>query len=75
MKDAALRFAGAIETELIQTRSDQMELGQDLTEKVNRLREEVKGVKAELRDFKEAQASHNEAVMQVLIDIQRKLSA
>ncbi|MEV0147889.1 MULTISPECIES: hypothetical protein [unclassified Nonomuraea] len=42
IKDAALQFGTAIENKLIQARADQMELGQQLTERINSVANQVK---------------------------------
>ncbi|HLU71950.1 MAG TPA: hypothetical protein VKZ82_07205 [Nonomuraea sp.] len=42
IKETALRFGTLIQNELIQIRADQMELGQDLTERINGVADRVK---------------------------------
>lgn len=81
IKDAAARFGTAIEQELIQVRADQMELGEQLTHRINGVDNRVKTlatvvdkVQQDLREFKETQTAHNVQVMDILVDIQRKIS-
>lgn len=74
IKDAAMRFGTSIEQELIQVRADQMELGEQLTHRINGVDNRVKKLATQFTDFRDAQTAHNVEVMKILVDIQRKIS-
>lgn len=48
IKDAALEHAAAIENQLIQIRADQIEQGQQLTERINGVANQVKAIDAKV---------------------------
>ncbi|GAA3537078.1 hypothetical protein GCM10022419_016110 [Nonomuraea rosea] len=69
MKDAALRFASTMDSELIQIKADQMEQGQQLTERINSVDSRLKDLRSEVAAVKDTQAQ----MLDILIDIQRRL--
>jgi hypothetical protein len=70
IKDAALRYATVVENELIQIKADQMEQGQQLTERINSVANSVKELRADVEAVKGTQAQ----MLEILIDIQRRIS-
>ncbi|MFI6452805.1 hypothetical protein ACIBF6_14725 [Streptosporangium amethystogenes] len=70
IKDSALRFATAVENELIATRADQMEAAEALTVRINGVANHVKELRDEVGTLKETQGQ----MLEILIDIQRRVS-
>ncbi|GII81108.1 hypothetical protein Sru01_60900 [Sphaerisporangium rufum] len=77
IKDAALRYATAVENELIQIRADQMEQGQELTERINGVSNSLKELREEMGDMRTKVGGLGDSqrqMLEILIDIQRRLA-
>jgi hypothetical protein len=55
IKDAALRYATAVETELIAIRADQMEVSEALTNQINGVANDLKALDAKVTKLQDTQ--------------------